>query len=652
MYLESGFAMNLSGSPFANHHIDSPELRFSLDAVLAQAPFGIGLLQCPDHRWTFVNDSFVRMTGRSSDREFLGRTVHESLPETGKHGFFEVLERACMTGEPCKVLEMKLSLSRTSGADPNEGYFDLGFHPVRNASGQISTVVIHALDVTANVIARNHLEENAERLRLAQTAAQVGTWEWDPVEDTKTLSPELHRMFGTSSSDPESTQTWMDRVVSDDWPMVSRLMLQGHRRGAMEFEYRYRHPEKGIRWFFCKGRRVRGETRMYGIVQDITVRKAAQEGWQRLAAIVESSDDAIASKDLKGVVTSWNQSAERIFGYTAAEMIGRPILTIIPSELQDDETRILTTIARGERIDHFETVRLTKSGERIDVSLTISPVRDESGTIIGAAKIARDITHQKKAERALRTSERLASVGRLAATVAHEINNPLEAITNLLFLAKSAASREDIMKFLAMAEDELARVSHLTRQTLGFYRENKPAAVVRAGELIESLVSVFSSRARNRGVEIRPEASEATAATMLPAEIRQVLANLVANSMDAMETGGIIRIRAELARSWKGSREPGVRLTIADNGSGIPQSIRARLFEPFFTTKKDVGTGLGLWVCKGIVENHGGSLRMKSSTTPGQSWTVFSVFLPESANAGAGRELLTREAGESLKKTA
>ena len=153
-------------------------------------------------------------------------------------------------------------------------------------------------------------------------------------------------------------------------------------------------------------------------------RQQAAEAQRLLAAIVESSEDAIASKDLNGIVTSWNKSAERMFGYKAEEMIGRSILTVIPPELHHDEDMILSKIRRGEKIDHFETVRVTKSGERIDVSLTISPVKDEQGKVIGAAKIARNITENKKMERALRITERLATAGRLAATVAHEINNP------------------------------------------------------------------------------------------------------------------------------------------------------------------------------------------------------------------------------------
>ncbi len=633
--------------------------------------------------------------------------------------------------------------------------------------------------VAGKATAQKAIEESEERLRLAQTAAQIGTWEWDPVQNTRRLSPELHSLFATDPNDPAHAEKWASRVHAEDWPKVQKLMQEGHRSGDMEFEYRYHHPQLGLRWYYCKGRRLEGETRTFGVIQDITDRKRAEEalrrseeefrnlanaipqlvwmanpdgwifwynqrwyeytgstpeqmegwGWQsvhdpavlpsvigrwkaslasgtpfemtfplrgadglfrpfltritpirdrqgnimrwfgtntdisvevtareelrqsqlrlqtalvasqRLAAIVESSDDAIISKDLNGMVTSWNPRAERMFGYAAAEMMGRSITTIIPPELHADEQRILDTIARGERIEHFETVRVTKGGERIDVSLTISPVRDETGRIVGAAKIARDITQRKKAERALHMTERLASVGRLAATVAHEINNPLEAVTNLVYLAKECALGDDVREYLEAAEQELDRVSHLTRQTLGFYRETRGARAMRLGSAIGPLITVFASRSRNKGIEIRPEIRQDPEIYAVPGEIRQLLANLISNSLDAVERAGRVRIRVSSATEWNGQRRTGVRLTVADSGPGIPAAMHAQLFEPFFTTKKEVGTGLGLWVCKSIVEKHQGSIRVKSSARPGRSWTVFSVFLPANSPESEAAEI-------------
>jgi signal transduction histidine kinase len=306
-------------------------------------------------------------------------------------------------------------------------------------------------------------------------------------------------------------------------------------------------------------------------------------------------------------------------------MIGQSILKIIPPELEADETRILTTIGRGERIHHFETVRVTKDGRHLEVSLTISPVRDDSGRIVGAAKIARDISQQKQAERALRTTERLAAVGRLAATAAHEINNPLEAVTNLVYLAKSVAVRDDVREFLAVADEELQRVAQMTKQTLGFYRETKGMATIHVGNTVESLITVFSSKARNKGIRIWTEINSEVAIQAIPGEIRQLIGNLLSNSIDAVAAGGDIRIRVGAVRF---SGDCGVRVTVSDNGPGIPEHVRMHIFEPFFTTKNDVGTGLGLWVCKSIVQRHQGSIRLRSSTLEGRSGTVFSVFLP------------------------
>src|SRR5512146_2402196 len=158
---------------------------------------------------------------------------------------------------------------------------------------------------------------------------------------------------------------------------------------------------------------------------------SGEEARRRLAAIVESSDDAIISKDLNGIITSWNASAARLFGYEPEEIIGKSVLTIIPPELHEEEAVILHKLRAGERIDHYETRRMRKDGTTVEVSLTISPMKDASGRVIGSSKTARDISERKRAEAALIQSERLAAIGRMAAAIAHEVNNPLEAITNL-----------------------------------------------------------------------------------------------------------------------------------------------------------------------------------------------------------------------------
>jgi PAS domain S-box-containing protein len=484
-------------------------------------------------------------------------------------------------------------------------------------------------DVTARKAAEQALRESEQRFRVITDASPVMVW----MAGTDKLCFYFNKSwldFVGRTLEQEAGNGWAENVHPGDFDRCLQIYLTNFdARQPFEMEYRLKHHTGQYRWILDHGvPRYSADGTFEGYVGgclDIHDQKEAAEARHRLAAIVESSDDAIISKDLNSIITSWNRGAELIFGYMADEMIGQSILKIIPPELQADETRILNTIARGERIQHFETVRVAKDGRRIDVSLTISPVRDHAGRIVGAAKIARDISQKKQAERALRTTEQLAAVGRLAATAAHEINNPLEAVTNLVYLAKSVADRNDVREFLSGAEEELQRVAQMTKQTLGFYRETKGMATIYVGNTVDSLMSVFSSKARNKGVTIRSEINSEVAIQVIPGEFRQLIGNLLSNSIDAVPPGGDIRIRVGAARFGS---EHGVRVTVCDNGPGIPEQVRMHVFEPFFTTKNDVGTGLGLWVCKSIVQRHHGSIRLRTSTVKGRSGTVFSVFLP------------------------
>ena len=237
-------------------------------------------------------------------------------------------------------------------------------------------------------------------------------------------------------------------------------------------------------------------------------------------------------------------------------------------------------------------------------------------------------------------------MGRLAATVAHEINNPLATVVNLIYLIKKHQGLPPaVAKYISIAEEELNRISALTRQTLGFYHEEGGAAPMRLGELLQNLITVFSPRATNKSINLRLQVRSDPEILAARGEIRQLIGNLLGNSIDAVPRNGSITLRVKAASGPKGA--PGVRFTIADTGPGIPEPIQARIFEPFFTTKKEVGTGLGLWICKTIVEKHKRSLRLRSSTTPGESWTVFSIFLPTQAAAAPEIALLAEKASQS-----
>jgi PAS domain S-box-containing protein len=372
------------------------------------------------------------------------------------------------------------------------------------------------------------------------------------------------------------------------------------------------------------------------IARDITPRRESERSRALLAAIVESSDDAIISKDLNGIVTSWNSGAERMFGYTAEEMVGNPISRIAPLAGENDMAEILARIRKGEPVNHYEAVRRCKDGREIEVSLTVSPVRDATGTIIGASKIARDITLQKKTEAAMRQAEKLAATGRMAASIAHEINNPLEALTNLLYLLDKEEMGQEARQYLTAAQRELARVAHITAQTLSFHRSLPDPANITVTDLLEAALSLHQGRITTTGVQVQKEYGTVPALGIDPVELRQVLFNFLGNALDAMPGGGRLRLRVRRVTQWS-TGAPAVCITVGDTGSGMSAETRRRMFEPFYTTKGATGTGLGLWIASELVAKCKGRISVHSSCHPGRCGTVFSLLLPVSAVAEARR---------------
>jgi PAS domain S-box-containing protein len=362
------------------------------------------------------------------------------------------------------------------------------------------------------------------------------------------------------------------------------------------------------------------------IARDVSSRQQNEESRFRLAAIVDSADDAIISKDLNGIVRTWNAGARRTFGYTAEEMIGTPILRLIPPELGYEEDEILGKIRRGERIEHYETTRVRKNGERIQVSVTISPIRDETGRIIGASKIARDISDRKRLERLLVDAEKLAVNGRMAAAIAHEINNPLESLMNLIYLARqNTEPNTKTYQYLATAEEELERVSHIARQTLGYYRDTGSPVPLYIHDLLQNVLTVYQSKLISTNITTDMQFKDTQKIIVRKGEMLQVFSNITANAIDAMSRGGKLTICTGTSTRPVGD---GVEVVVRDTGSGIRPEQLERVFEPFFTTKGDVGTGVGLWVARQLVTKRGGDISIVSSTEPGRNGTSVTIFLP------------------------
>lgn len=372
------------------------------------------------------------------------------------------------------------------------------------------------------------------------------------------------------------------------------------------------------------------------------------ESHSLLAAIVESSDDAIISKNTEGIITSWNRAAERIFGYSAQEAIGRHITLIAMPDREGEMIRILGRVLSGEQVDHHETVRRHKDGHPVLVSLTVSPIRNNDGVIIGASKIARDITARKKTEQVLQQTEKLAMLGRLSATIAHEINNPLESVTNLLYLLRNYSLPAEADDYLQMAEMELARISNIVTQTLAFHKQNSQPRPADLAGLTDSALAFLSHRTQNHPIQLERRYHAAPPVLCYDGEIWQVILNLLSNALDALRQREADSLRVSHADNltipaarlvlacrpatdWHTARA-GVRFTIADNGCGIPPEALPRIFEAFFTTKGVSGNGLGLWISSEIIQRHHGRIRVRSSRHPGRKGTVFAIFLPHQDN--------------------
>ena len=254
-----------------------------------------------------------------------------------------------------------------------------------------------------------------------------------------------------------------------------------------------------------------------------------------------------------------------------------------------------------------------------------------NGEILGGVAVNTDITQTRMQEEALRRNEKLAAVGQLASSIAHEINNPLEAITNLLYLVRCSDTMDEVHQYAALAQSELARVTEITLQTLRFHRQHSKATMVDLADLTRAVMTLYTGRLLVRSIAIGWKLAPAPRILCLEGEVRQVLNNLVRNALDALQNGGSLMLRVHPQHDWT-TGEPGVRLTVADTGEGIRPSIAGKLFEPFQTTKEATGTGLGLWVSKGIVEKHGGHIRVRSRTDEVHG-TVFAVWLPVQPNS-------------------
>jgi PAS domain S-box-containing protein len=511
-------------------------------------------------------------------------------------------------------------------------------HPILDESGELVEFVGTAMDVTAAKQAEEALRRSEGYLADAQRLTGTGSWAWNVATRQGVYwSQENYRLLGF---DPEegipSNEAFYERIHPEDRERVRReVFLERPEEGPhFDMEFRIVLPGGAIKHVHSTGHPVRnisGDLLEYvGTSIDVTERKRGEQATRLLAAVVESSHDAIVSKTLDGIITSWNTGAERLFGYAAEEAIGQNITLIIPPDRRDEERAIIEQLTRDERVDHFETVRMRKDGSLLDVALTISPMKDAAGRIVGASKLARDITERKRAEEALRQAQadlahmsRVTTMGELTASLAHEIRQPISAaVTNaktcLRWLGRDepdvaeaceAASR--LVKDVTRAADIIGRISSL------FKKDALQRELVDVNELIREMIVLLRSEAIRYSISIRTELAEGLPKVMADrVQLQQVLMNLMLNGIEAMVdmgTGGELTIKSQQGDNRQ------LLISVGDTGVGLEPEQAKQIFNAFFTTKPQ-GSGMGLPISRSIIESHGGRLWGTSNSGPGATF--------------------------------
>jgi PAS domain S-box-containing protein len=371
------------------------------------------------------------------------------------------------------------------------------------------------------------------------------------------------------------------------------------------------------------------------ILQEINLRERHahemrdREEWFRVT--LSSIGEAVIATDPKGKVTFLNPPAIQLTATSLATAIGKPIDNIFTifneytgKPVENPVQQVLETGHVIGLANH--TVLRRPDGSLLPITDSAAPIRDDCGDLIGVVLVFRDATDERKAQEILRKTEKLAAAARLSATIAHEINNPLEAVGNLIYLAKGMPGvSSDVTRHLTLAEQELARVAHLTRQTLGFYRESNIPDEIEMATVIETVLALYANKLKTKNIAVQREFGVCPPIRGLLGELNQAVANLISNAADAVDANGTIRIGLDCLKRPEGNL---VQITIEDNGPGISAEHTELIFEPFFTTKKDVGTGLGLWVTREIVDRHGGTIEVKSQQSNGLHGATFSILLP------------------------
>ncbi len=493
-------------------------------------------------------------------------------------------------------------------------------------------------------------ERGFQRYRLLFENLEYVVFTLNPQGVITFISPAVERLSGYKPSEVQG-QPFARFVYPDDLPHLQASMQKTCAGQLQPHEFRTFAKDGSIHWVrssSCPSCDIDGQVlELAGIMSDITEHRRTDSALRRSEASLTQAgqmahlgawDLEISNhEDVTANPLRWSDEVYRIFGYEPGQVEVSNDL-FFERVHPEDRQRIRNAIGKAiqDKLPYnLEHRIITARGRERVVLEHAELVCDEHGQLKRIVGAVQDITDRKLAEVALIRSEKLASVGRMAATIAHEINNPLEAVMNVLFLARGSEGLSPaVRQYLDLADEELRRISHITHQALGFYRESSIATHVSLGALIDSVVDLLRNKIKAKHVCLEKQYRRQVQVVGVTGELRQVFANLLTNSLDAIAEHGRITVRVSATLSASNGRH-GMRVTMADNGVGIQRTALPHIFEPLFTTKGSLGTGLGLWVTKQIIDKHAGSIRVQSRTAGPRRGTTFSVVLPTEAESGA-----------------
>jgi PAS domain S-box-containing protein len=380
---------------------------------------------------------------------------------------------------------------------------------------------------------------------------------------------------------------------------------------------------------------------------DVLNRRAEEifQSEQQLRTTLDSIGDGVITCDAEGRIQMMNPVAQELTGWSQADASGQSLEEVFCIVHETTREPMENPVAKVKRLNSIvgvanHTILIRKNGTELHIADSGAPIRDQGGKMAGIVLVFRDITRERRTQEALLANEKLAVAGRLAATIAHEIHNPLDSVSNLLYLMRTEVSEEESKHFMDMAEQELARVTQISRAMLGLYRESKAPVQVNLKEMLLEILLLMERRFTDLDVTMHADLPNSVVVDAFPAELRQVFTNLITNAAEAASPGGQVRVSILPQAAGIGDdgqkQQAGATVVIADNGAGVPENVRPHLFQPFFTTKGEYGTGLGLWVSRGIINKHGGGIELNSNTDNGSHGTIVSVFLATKPTINAG----------------